>query len=54
MRFFKHFVRLLGDFFIFAWQNKAWWIVPIILVLMLLALLIFVGEGFAPFIYTLF
>ena len=38
----------------FAWQNKAWWIVPIILVLLLLALLTFTGQTAAPFIYTLF
>lgn len=54
MRFFKHLGRLLGEFFAFAMQNKAWWIIPIVLVLLLLAAFIFVGTASAPFIYTLF
>jgi hypothetical protein len=54
MRFLKYLGRLLREFLGFAWQNKAWWIVPIILVLLLLALLIVLGQGSAPFIYTLF
>ena len=53
-RFFKHLGRLLGALFAFAWQNKAWWIVPIVLVLLLLTLLVIVGQTSAPFIYTLF
>jgi hypothetical protein len=46
----------LKDLFSFLWQRKAWWITPIILVLLLIgALLIFGGSGsVAPFIYTLF
>jgi hypothetical protein len=54
MRFLRHLVRLLKEFGEFAWQNKAWWIVPIVLVFLLLALLIFTGQSTAPFIYTLF
>jgi len=54
MRFLAYFRRLLGEFFGFAWENKAWWIIPIILMLLLMALLIVVGQGSAPFIYTLF
>lgn len=54
MRFVRHLWRLLGEFLGFAWQNKAWWIVPIILVLLLLTLLIAVGHVTAPFVYTLF
>jgi len=38
----------------FARQNKAWWIVPTILILMILTLLVFSGQTVAPFIYTLF
>ena len=37
MRFLKHMGRLLKEFFGFAWQNKVWWIVPMVLVLLLLA-----------------
>ena len=55
MRFFKHLGRLLRDFIGFAWQNKAWWIVPIVLVLLLLSVFIIAGSGIAPaFIYTIF
>lgn len=46
--------RLLMEFGRFAWDNKAWWIIPIILVLLLLSALIFVGQSAAPFIYTFF
>lgn len=54
MRFLRHLGRLLKELLGFAWQNKAWWIVPIVLVLLLLTFLIFATEGVAPFIYTLF
>ena len=54
MRFLVHLGRLLREFFEFAWHNKAWWIVPIILVLLLLTGLVVTGSSVAPFIYTLF
>jgi hypothetical protein len=54
MRFLKHLGRLLKEFFGFAWQNKVWWIVPMVLVLLLLAVLIATSQSVAPFIYTLF
>ena len=54
MRFLKHLLRLLKEFGQFAWHNKAWWIVPVVLVLLLLALVIVSGQTVAPFIYTLF
>lgn len=52
--FFRHLKQLIIELFGYAWQNKAWWIVPMVLVLLLLGALIFVGESTAPFIYTLF
>jgi hypothetical protein len=54
MRFLRHLGLLLKEFGLFAWHNKAWWIIPIILTLLLLSALIFVGQSAAPFIYTLF
>jgi hypothetical protein len=54
MKILKYLGSLLKEFGEFAWQNKAWWIVPIVLVLLLLAGLVFVGTSAAPFIYTLF
>jgi hypothetical protein len=47
-------LRLLKDLVRFAWENKIWWIVPMVLVLLVLGLLIFAGQTVAPFIYTLF
>ena len=54
MLFLKHLWRLLKETGQFAMRNKAWWIVPMILVLLLLALLVVAGTNVAPFIYTLF
>ncbi len=54
MKMLKYLGRLLKEFFEFAWQNKAWWIVPIVLVLLLLSALIFVGTSAAPFLYPFF
>ena len=54
MRALKYFGRLLREFGEFAWQNKAWWIIPIVLVLLLLTVFIVTGSSVAPFIYTLF
>lgn len=46
--------RFLGELVSFARQNKAWWIVPMVVVLLVLGSLIFTGQAVAPFIYTLF
>ncbi len=54
MRFLRHLGLLLAGFFGFAWQNKAWWIVPIVFFLLLITLVIVTGQATAPFIYTLF
>jgi hypothetical protein len=54
MKTLKYLGQLLKEFGAFAWQNKAWWIVPLVLTLLLLSVLIFTGTAVAPFIYTLF
>ncbi len=54
MRFLRHLGLLLLAVCGFAWQNKVWWIVPLVLVLLLLAFLVFAGQSAAPFVYTLF
>jgi len=54
MRVLRHLGTLAGEFWGYAWKHKAWWIVPVMLVLILLALLIATGQASAPFIYTLF
>lgn len=44
--------REIGEF---LWQNKSWWLMPIVLVLALLGVMIVMsGSAAAPFIYTLF
>ncbi len=46
------FVRELGRF---AMQNRKWWLVPLIVVLLGIGLIIVLGgTAAAPFIYTLF
>jgi hypothetical protein len=46
--------RLAADFFAFAKERKAYWLVPLLFVLALTALLIVSSQASAPFIYTLF
>lgn len=46
---------IVGEFLAFLKHNKAYWMVPIIIVLLLFAALIVLGgTSAAPFIYTLF
>lgn len=46
---------LWREFIQFACENKKFWLIPLILVLLLLGLLLIVsGSSVAPFIYTLF
>jgi hypothetical protein len=54
MRFVRHLWRLLREVGEFAWHNKAWWIVPLVLIMLALGLLVIAGQSAAPFIYTLF
>lgn len=54
MRAFRSLSRLLREFWAFAREQKAWWIIPVILILLLLALLIVSVSTISPFIYSLF
>ena len=46
---------LLGEFWYFLAHNKKWWLLPILILLLGLALLVGLsGTAAAPFIYTLF
>ncbi len=46
---------LVGEFWAFVKENKAWWMIPILLMIGLLAVLVVISStGAAPFIYTLF
>jgi hypothetical protein len=45
----------LREFWGFLAQNKKWWLLPILIMLLMFGLLVFLsGTGLAPFIYTLF
>jgi hypothetical protein len=46
---------LLAEFWEFLCENRKFWLIPILVVLLLLGLLLaFGGSSAAPFIYTLF
>ncbi len=47
-------VRLAGNIWGFARHHKAYWMVPVFVVLALVAVLLVVGQTVAPFIYTIF
>ena len=45
----------VGELFAFLKQNRKWWLLPAIIVLLLVGLLgVLGGTALAPFIYTLF
>jgi Family of unknown function (DUF5989) len=46
---------VIGELFAFLRENKKWWLLPILIVLLLVGVLaVLGGTGLAPFIYTLF
>jgi len=47
---------IVGELLSFLWQNKLWWMIPMVIVFLLLGLLIFFTQSSAvvPFIYALF
>lgn len=49
-------IKIIVGFFEFLKDNKKWWLLPIVLVLLILgALLVLIqGSMWAPFIYPLF
>lgn len=43
------------EFLLFVMENKKWWLIPLLLVLLLFGVLVALSStGAAPFIYTLF
>ena len=50
-------LKIVGELFKFLWENKIWWMSPIIIVLLLVGILIIFtvnNPAAVPFIYTLF
>jgi hypothetical protein len=54
VRYARYFVRLAGEVVAFAREHKAYWLVPMALILALVLLLVVTSQGAAPFIYTVF
>ena len=48
--------RILQELFRFLWNEKLWWMIPIVMLLILFAVLLIFAQSTAigPFIYTLF
>jgi hypothetical protein len=47
-------VGIVSEFLQFLAENKKWWLLPIVVVLVLCSLLAVFATVFAPYIYTLF
>ena len=49
-------MKIIKEFLQFAWKEKKYWMIPMILVFLLLGVFVFFFESAAvtPFIYTLF
>lgn len=47
---------IIGELFVFLWERKLWWLMPMIAMLVVLGVLFVLAQGssLAPFIYTLF
>ncbi len=47
---------VVGELFSFLWEQKLWWLIPMMSVFVLFGLLLVFTQGsaLAPFIYTLF
>jgi uncharacterized membrane protein len=45
-----------GELLRFFWQQKLWWLIPMIVVLLFFGIVMIIAQGsaIAPFIYTLF
>lgn len=50
----RYTTRLLREVLQFAREHKAYWLVPTVIVLLLIAILVVVSQAAAPFIYTVF
>jgi hypothetical protein len=51
-----HRFGIAGELFSFFWNNKRWWITPILVTLCLFAVLLILAQSsaIAPFIYSFF
>jgi hypothetical protein len=54
MKRLRHLITLLREIGEFAMANRAWWLVPIVCILLAVAGIVALGGGATPLIYTLF
>ncbi len=54
MRRLRYLIGLLRETAEFASSNKAWWLVPMVVILIAVGAIIWAGGGALPLIYTLF
>lgn len=49
-------LNAIRELFIFLWQQRLWWLMPMMIIFLLFGLLFIFAQGsvLAPFIYTLF
>jgi len=49
-------VGIMGELLAFLWEQKLWWLIPMVSVLLLLGVILIFAQSsaIAPFIYTLF
>ena len=47
---------VVGELFRFLWEQRLWWLIPMVTVLLLFGLLLLFAQTspLAPFVYTLF
>ena len=47
---------VVGELLTFLWRERLWWMIPILIALILVALLVMLGSNpaVAPFVYVLF
>ena len=47
---------IAGELLSFLWQQKMWWLIPMVTILLIFGLLVIFASasGVGPFIYTLF
>jgi len=47
---------IAGELLSFFWNNKRWWMLPIVTIILVLGVVLILGQSsvIAPFIYTLF
>ncbi len=54
MRALRNLARLMRELWAFAREHKAWWIIPVVVILLLMACFVVGVSAISPFIYTLF